>query len=65
MIDEFELADIIQKLTKIRNENQPFATGMLNPMIETLTDLGREVNPCEFTMSHTRTWCGHPLCREG
>lgn len=22
-------------------------------------------NPCPYTHSHTRHWCGYPMCREG
>ena len=29
-----------------------------------LGSLQGEKNPCPYTFSHTRDWCGYPTCRE-
>lgn len=37
---------------------------VLRSLDKLIVDLPEIPMPCTYTMSHTKNWCGHPLCRE-
>lgn len=66
MMDENELADLLSKLKKAKNELVlgDYLAEAFDDVADSLTRYGQRINPCALTLSHTRHWCGHPLCRE-
>jgi hypothetical protein len=37
---------------------------VLKSLDKLIVDLPEIPMPCTYTMAHTKSWCGHPLCRE-
>lgn len=64
MMDELELSNLIAGLKKVRDEELIGDDSSFNQVIDTLEKHGRKINSCKITTSHTKHWCGHPLCRE-
>lgn len=55
--------DLIERLAVTSDVKYAKAKRVIEAL-EDLVDLPPFPNPCTYTFSHTREWCGHPLCRE-